>query len=257
MKAESPSKKAPVVVAALPLAYREGADEYDGIMRYLYEKNVAWDLRVVRHSFSTELFRDFIPAEELSGVIMGLDYRPGIVNYCPYAPVEALDFMEKRGIPVVTLDFPPDIAESRKHGRLSFLEIDSEAIGREAAHYFAKAGEYASYGFVGAFEDKNWSRNRGAFFAKELRLLGRRNVRIFHGGDLAGWLGALLKPAAVFASNDWCADRVLKTCAQAGLRVPEDLSVLWTTTRSSACTRRRRFQACIPTSRRRATRRRR
>lgn len=114
MKAESPSTKAPVVVAALPFAFREGVDEYDGVMRFLYEKGLQWDLRVVRHSFSAELFRG-ISADELSGVILGLDYKPGIDNYNPYVPIDVLDDMEKKGIPVVTLDFPPDIVESRKH----------------------------------------------------------------------------------------------------------------------------------------------
>ena len=98
------------------------------------------------------------------------------------------------------------------------IAIDDEAIGRAAANFFAANGDYAAFGFVGARHGLAWSRDRGAFFAKELRRLGRRGVRIFHGGRdweraLAAWLRGLPRPAAVFAANDLCADGVLKAAA--------------------------------------------
>ena len=44
----------PVVVVALPFAYREGVDRYNGIMRYLRERDLDWELRIVRETLSVE-----------------------------------------------------------------------------------------------------------------------------------------------------------------------------------------------------------
>ena len=221
----------PLVLAALPLAYREGMDEYDGIMRYLCENGLEWDLRVVRHSYDIDLFKKY-PADRIAGAILGMDYRPGIVNYTPRIPDDVLKYFAENRVPVVTLDFPYKAVKARRGVRISSLEIDSEPIGRLAARHLAAAGEYLSFGFIGAFENSAWSRDRGAFFVKELRKLGRRPVSIFHGdasgggGDLPRWLNGLRKPAAVFASNDFCGDLVLKACMASRLRVPDDLAVL-------------------------------
>ncbi|MBQ6328430.1 MAG: hypothetical protein IJI35_05395, partial [Kiritimatiellae bacterium] len=69
------SAKVPVVVVALPFAYREGVDEYNGVMRFLRESGEEWNLRIIRHSFGVELFRDF-PVEDIDGVICGINTRP-------------------------------------------------------------------------------------------------------------------------------------------------------------------------------------
>lgn len=224
-------RETPLVVVALPLAYREGVDEYNGLMRYMCETGAKWDLRIVRHSFGKELFREF-PIEDVDGVICGMDFIPGIVSYEPYFPEDLLDFLSGHGVPTVALDVADAKRYLKRSAPRSFLSIDSETIGRKAAQFLAKAGEYASFGFVGAFADRAWSRDRGAFFVRELRRLGRREVSIFQGeaarrgDDLLAWLKTMLKPAAIFASNDYCADGVLKVCAQGGLRVPDDLVVL-------------------------------
>lgn len=230
---KSRRRKTPLVVVALPFAYREGVDEYNGVMRYLRETGAGWDLRIVRHSFGASLFRDF-PPDEISGVICGMDFRPGIVSYEPYFPEDVLDLLARNDVPVVCLDVPDASRLHVKGVRRAFLSVDSESIGRKAAQVLAAAGEYASFGFVGAFEDRAWSRDRGAFFARELRKLGRRNVHIFQGGldsrcredELLEWLRSLPKPAAAFASNDHCAAAVLRVCSRGGLHVPEDYAVL-------------------------------
>jgi LacI family transcriptional regulator len=53
-------------------------------------------------------------------------------------------------------------------------------------------------------------------------------VRRFKGTheDLLKWLKDIPKPAAVFAANDHRAADVLRTCANGGVRVPDDLAVL-------------------------------
>ena len=233
-KGKGHSARVPVVVVALPFAYREGVDEYNGVMRFLRESGEEWNLRIIRHSFGVELFRDF-PVEDLDGVICGINTRPGIMGYEPYFNADVLELLTSRKVPVVGIDLP-DVFESTAQGsrKCAFISVDSEWIGRVAARHLAKteANAYASFGFVGAFADRAWSRDRGAFFARELRRLGHRDVRIFPGEvgrnepDLLAWLKELPKPAAVFASNDHCADGVLRVCLGGGVRVPDDLAVL-------------------------------
>lgn len=230
--AKSCRREPPVVVVALPFAYREGVDEYNGIMRHVRESGVEWDLRIVRHSFGSQLFRDF-PADAVDGVVCGINTRPGLAGYEPCFDEDALAFLVSRKIPAVGIDLPLDLRRyARRGAKCAFVSLDSEAIGRKAARHLAEIGNYESFGFVGAFADRAWSRDRGASFARELRLLGRRNVRIFQGDakrqrdELLAWLRKLPKPAAVFASNDHCADAVLRVCAEGGVRVPDDLAVL-------------------------------
>lgn len=232
IRGRSIRRNAPVVVVALPFAYREGVDEYNGVMRYLRESGEEWDFRIVRHSFSREVFCDS-PAERVDGVVCGVNTRPSLAGYAQYFDESVLDLLSERKIPVVGIDLPVDFRrDSRRWPRCAFVNLDSEAIGRKAAQSLAGNGSYESFGFVGAFSDRAWSRDRGAFFARELRRLGHHDVRIFqegavHGqGDLVAWIKALPKPAAVFASNDHCAYAVLRVCAEGGVPVPDDLAVL-------------------------------
>lgn len=221
----------PVVVVALPLAYQDGMDKYNGLMRYLRETGTDWELRIVRETLSIEQFLRSV-SEPVDGVICGTagrfeDYRRGA-----YLPTECLNICRRRRIPLVGLDWPLEEFRRQRPGRCSFLNIDSEKVGAFAAEIFLKAGEYASYGFVGMYRESAWSRSRGAFFARRLRAAGRRNIRIFKGdvlddaAALQDYLKALPKPAAVFAANDCAADVVLKSCMRNGLRSPEDLAVL-------------------------------
>lgn len=221
----------PVVVVALPFAYQDGMDKYNGIMRFLRETGTGWELRIVRETLSVEQFRRSV-SDSVDGVICGTagrfeDYRRGA-----YLPTECLNVCRRRRIPLVGLDWPLEEFRRQRPGRCSFLNIDSEKVGAFAAEIFLKAGEYASYGFVGMYRESAWSRSRGALFARRLRAAGRRNIRIFKGdvlddaAALQDYLKTLPKPAAVFAANDCAADVVLKSCMRNGLRSPEDLAVL-------------------------------
>lgn len=221
----------PVVVVALPFAYQDGMDKYNGIMRYLRESNVDWELLIVRDALNVELFRQYM-SRTVSGVICGSLGSSGIGRHDAYIPTVCLSICQRMKIPLVGLDWPLEEFRWQQVKRCSFLNIDSETIGQIAARAFLQAGTYVSYGFVSAYPECVWSRDRGAFFAKELRRNRHCHVHMFmediHSGSarLAEWLRALPKPAAVFAVNDCTADIVLKTCARNGLRVPEDLSVV-------------------------------
>lgn len=221
----------PVVVVALPFAYQDGVDKYNGIMRFLRESGIDWSLGIVRDTLDVDQFRKCM-TDRVVGVICGTagcfdgDLRDG----CLLA--ECLSACQRRKIPLVALDWPQENFKWRQVKRGSFFNIDSEKIGLVAARALMKAGQYASYGFVGMHSACSWSRDRGAFFARGLRKAGHHTVRIFkgdlqsEGAALCDWLKDLPKPAGVFAANDCAADIVLRTCLHGDLRVPEDLSVI-------------------------------
>jgi len=219
------------VVVALPFAYQDGMEKYNGIMRYLRESEQDWELRIVRDTLNVELFKRYMTLD-VAGVICGTAGCFDGTHQDAEMLSECLGVCQSRSIPLVGLDWPLEDFKRRRLRGGTFLNIDSEKIGEVAAQTFLKAGMYASYGFVGMYQGCAWSRDRGAFFARGLRKSGKCSVRIFKGSPLADadamgqWLWTLPKPAAVFASNDCAADAVLKACRRNGLRVPEDLSVL-------------------------------
>ena len=221
------------VVIALPFACRDGMDKYNGVMRYLRESGRAWNLRIVRNIPNAAFF-DRCLALGISGVICGITTFECFTGDRPDANtlLACLRSCQRKGIPFVGLDWPLKELGLRPSRRESFLNIDSERIGNLAAEVLLRAGNHSSYGFVGSYPGCAWARERGAAFAHGVRKTGRRNVRIFDGDPfmdadgVSAWLKALPKPAAVFASNDCVADVVLRICRNAGLRVPEDLSVL-------------------------------
>ena len=222
----------PLVFVALPFAYQDGMDKYYGIMRFLREKGIDWELRVLREMFDKDEFRRCI-SEPVSGVICGVTSgRFGIERDDTDLSMECLEVCRRRNIPLVGLDWSLEKLRSRNLRRCSFLNIDSEKVGTFAAEVYLSSGNYSSYGFAGMFPKLDWVRSRGTFFVRRLRKAGLRNISIYKGDllkdepGLCRWLKGLRKPAAIFASNDCAADVILKTCMRNSLRIPEDLSVL-------------------------------
>ena len=221
----------PVVVVALPFAYQDGIDKYNGIMRYLRESRSDWELLIVRDVLAVGQFCEFM-SKGVSGVICGSIGRADVARSDAYIPTACLDACRGRKMPMVGLDWPVEELKGRLPRIFSFLNVDSERIGKLAAQTMMKSGRYAAYGFVGAYRGCVWSRNRGAFFTRELRRSGLYNVRIFKGDamsepdGLQEWLASLPRPAAIFAANDHAADLVMRACVRGGLRVPDDFSVL-------------------------------
>ena len=117
-QAKSRRQSVPLVVVALPFSYREGMDEYNGVMRYLRETGKSWDLRIIRHSFGADVFADF-PIDEVSGVICGMNFRQGIVSYEPNFPEDVIGLLADHDIPVVGLDIPRS-SHLRRGGKARF-----------------------------------------------------------------------------------------------------------------------------------------
>ena len=116
----------PLVFVALPFAYQDGMDKYYGIMRFLREKGIDWELRVQREMFDKDEFRRCI-SETVSGVICGVTSgRFGIEREDTDLSMECLEVCRRRNIPLVGLDWSLEKLRSRNLRRCSFLNIDSE-----------------------------------------------------------------------------------------------------------------------------------
>jgi LacI family transcriptional regulator len=117
------------------------------------------------------------------------------------------------------------------------VKMDSHGVGVLAAEYYLKRG-YKSFAYVGETLDKYWSAERCAGFCESLAKAGYASTvyNSFTKRERRNWdaerprmirfLQKLPKPTAIFAAMDNRARLVLDACAEAGIRVPEEIAVL-------------------------------
>jgi LacI family transcriptional regulator len=125
-----------------------------------------------------------------------------------------------------------------------YFEIgnDSPAIARMAARHLKERG-LRHFAFCG-FRDVPWSTLRETVFRRHLADQGldcgahriERWMELPNSGmieawererpALAEWLHRLPRPVGLMACNDICGREVLQACAEAGLRVPDDVAVI-------------------------------
>ena len=117
----------------------------------------------------------------------------------------------------------------------SFIANEDVELGRRAAQYFLRLGNFNTYGFVQPQGgNASWSQEREDGYCDELAKANKK-PRIFENLGLnpltdrqllSDWLKELPKPAALLAPFDYRAGTILEICEQDGLRVPEDISVI-------------------------------
>ena len=165
-----------------------------------------------------------------------LDVDGAIVH--EIAPRAAAALAAKR-VPVVLFEpFPETLAPAHPLSRSPYVKLDSRAVGALAAGYFMERG-YKSFAYVGEPYGYHWSAERRDGFVDALRKAGFSCA--VYGGRFSArqkrhwsaerprlirFLSALPSPTAALAAMDARAVLVLDACAEAGLRVPEDLAVL-------------------------------
>ena len=144
-----------------------------------------------------------------------------------------------RHIPVVLFEPYPDMRRAgHPFATAPSVRLDSRAVGVMAADYYLKRG-YKSFAYVGEPEELHWSDERregfmaaieaanfpcavygGPYSERERRRWSAERPR------LVRFLKDLPRPTAVLAAMDARAVLVLDACAEAGLRVPEDIAIL-------------------------------
>ena len=133
----------------------------------------------------------------------------------------------------IFLDLPlPTPMPTRRYG---LVLSDNKAIACEAARFFLDR-HFTNFAFVGSPRHDNWSQERFRHFAQFIRKRGY-SVSSFepdphaleHDSEFAQlqkWLVSLPRPCALFAAYDHRAKHVIDACRQAGIGVPQQISVL-------------------------------
>lgn len=206
-------EKTPEILLALPMFLQDGLDKYNGVMRYLSERKLRWNIRFDRLAPNW----DQPVADEIG------DFDGIIVD--GLTPKEKKLLGARSRLPLVALDWF-DTSICRAHRRFAAIDSDSSEIGRLAAKTLLDVGGFATYAFLPQPDNPCWSTDRGAAFVKFMksRRIAVRQLR----GDvpLARQLRDLPKPAAVFAAHDTIAAQAIREARRAGIAIPEDLSVL-------------------------------
>ena len=213
----------PKVAIALPLAYQDGQDKYNGILRYLAAHTV-WNTRLIREELDLRTLEQVLA--------WGAD---GLITDC-FASVAAFRFLGTCDLPTVTIDLrSPQLLQKRKK-RIAHVAADSEAIGTRGAEYLLGQGDYQSFGFIGTHPEWPWSRTRAQAFRLAVEKQNRV-CRIYPAPTkrlspekeqqrLVDWLHELPKPVAVLAASDDRARHVLELCLRERIRVPGEIALL-------------------------------
>ena len=205
--------KTPKVLLVLPLAFQDGLDKYFGIMRFLRESDLAWEIRLDRMTLS--------PDNRYSYRFADFD---GIIADGPTNDKDAA-LLVRSALPLVAIDWGDRSTLARRRQTVSIVS-DSAAIGRNAADAFLKVGQYASFAFMPTEKATNWASERHAAFAKRLSRHGHEVIALQPGPSLRVQLRKLPKPAAVFCANDIAAAELVDCARDLQMNIPLDLSVL-------------------------------
>ena len=215
------------VVVAIPTNGNDGREMMSGVFDYM-NMNPGWDIQLVNSRTDIAAGALENVAKDAEGVLLSIAYRDEEV---------AGELLSMKVKMVVTNDHLVPLYIDSPNCRT--LLLDSVAIGRDAARYFNSLGHFASYGFVHGHTRFPWSVEREKGFRAALPKGSPLFVYPSHEcsntsqltaaidqADLAKWVEALPKPAAVFGANDLFASEVVNVCARLGIDVPKHVSII-------------------------------
>ena len=228
------------VIIAIPTNGNDGREQLSGVFDYV-NSHTNWTIQII--NTRTDTVNGILESslKNADGLLLSISYgitrlADRFINENPQLKI------------VVTNDHLVPLFA--KHPRCRTFLIDSVSVGRDAAHYFGSLGRFASYGFVHGAIRYPWSVEREDGFRSALP----RKTPLFIFPDkpsvavqddaatpviphdkLGKWLEELPKPTAIFGANDLFASEVLTCCAQLGLKVPQQVSVVGCDNDSLVC----------------------
>ena len=179
------------------------------------------EARAKEHGYSIILFNtDLNPMRQLECLDIARRYRVDGLLVVPNLTDKPLweEFVRK-------LDIPTVIITAQADGFDSFY-LDHEQAAAQAARHMVGQG-YQRFLFVGRRSDP-----KCIGYVQELEAMSIPTARIPYESDgqfrrsLEAYLGQPGPRTGIFAHNDMCAVRVLRTLWDMGLRVPEDAGVI-------------------------------
>ncbi len=138
-------------------------------------------------------------------------------------------------VPVVLCE--PGATDTLPWRNVPYVKMDSYGVGVLAGNYYLERG-YKSFAYVDETLGRHWSAERRQGFEDTLKNagFGCTVYSKFNGRERRSWnaecprmikfLQGLPKPTAIFAAMDGRARLVLDACAEAKIRVPEEIAVL-------------------------------
>ena len=206
------------VLVVVNLAAEANRRMLTGIHQFLGEGH-DWDFELIRDKKDLTAERLTTAAKECDGFIVSGE-----------EPTEIRRLHARLGVPTVFID-NPDERLLRTFRRCVFIEDDNRGIGRTAAGRLTAQGTCKGFGYAETSLRRFWNRQRGDAFVAALEVRGKtasrfRSTETRSREELIRWLRSLPKPAGVFAAYDDTAKHVLDACREAGLKVPDEVSVL-------------------------------
>lgn len=181
-------------------------------------------------SCEIQLLQERHDAERLSFL---RDWRPdGVILGCELPEQETGDVVELP-YPTVLVNVP---LESVRGPVVAHFSLDEAALAREVADRFRQRG-FTHFAYAGFHKPipRNYAETRQRHFVARLREFGFDcdvfdAIEPMNWGDieprLADWLRALPKPCGVMVCNDRNGRLLLEACRIAGVRCPEQVSVV-------------------------------
>ena len=204
-------KKVLVSFSASSVASREFLT---GVFDYVNEGH-PWNIELGPEPYSlTPKYLASAVRNGIDGIITGINRAtPG------YKALIKLD------LPIALNNYPAELPPDRPN--IAVLRNDELAIGRAAARLLRSKGSFQTYAFMPPEERAYWSVLRERGFRLELGKSRITPIRFrMPETQLGAWLKSLPRPAAVFASYDMVASKVLEACKAEKLRVPEQVAVV-------------------------------
>ena len=212
---------------AIPTNGNDGREMMSGVFDYV-NMHPGWELQLINSRTDIASGAMETVARDAAGILLSIAYREEDI---------ARELLASGVKMVVTNDhLVPLYAD---HPNCRTLLLDNVAIGRDAARYLMSLGHFASYGFVHGHTRFPWSAERekgflaglpknAPFFVYPAEAGGAASqfTAAIDQSDLAKWIEALPKPAAVFGSNDLFAAETITACSRLGIDVPQQISVI-------------------------------
>ena len=216
-------KHLPHVLVIQETAVQSGRERVQGVFNYTHIHG-PWHLQLIQQvtgEIRPETLRDW---QGYDGLIVGQMLHP-------YAR-----FLHPLRKPMVLFD-PLDEtvnAASPLRNKVRVL-LDNEAVGQLAAQHLLGLG-MQHFGYYGDRLHRNWSLLRDGAFKAGIQAAGFTCSTLHpeqtseswraNNAQLIRWLREMPKPVGIFAAMDINALHVINACAEAGLRIPQDVVVL-------------------------------
>lgn len=152
--------------------------------------------------------------------------RPDGIIIAAETAKEAIEIAEG-GLPAVNI-----ASLFEEHARLPVVANDENLVGRAVAEFFLERRHrqfaFLAPNFTGAPLGYFEPRKQG--FLTRLREAGYdaavHETTMFDHDEVCRWVTRLPKPVAVMVAGDWIGERFMACCWRAGVRVPEEVSVV-------------------------------